>query len=80
LPAATWLRIARANEGRPTACLLIGPSPIGRSARGASVVIEGATCWTGTSPQSRQFLGFEPTLNRRPFRSAPACALPAAQR
>jgi hypothetical protein len=61
LPAATWLRIARANEGRPTACLVIGPVPIGRSARGASVVIEGATCWTGTSPQSRQFLGFRPT-------------------
>jgi hypothetical protein len=64
LPAATWMRIARANEGRPTACLLIGPAPIGRSARGISVVLEGRTIWRGTSPQSRQFLGFEPELRK----------------
>jgi hypothetical protein len=67
LPAATWMRIARANEGRPTACLLIGPAPIGRSARGLSVVLEGRTIWRGTSPQSRQFLGFEPALRQGNF-------------
>ena len=64
LPAATWMRIARANEGRPTAGLLVGPAPIGRSARGISVVLEGRTIWQGTSPQSRQFLGFQPELRK----------------
>jgi hypothetical protein len=64
LPAATWMRIARVNEGRPTACLLIGSAPIGRSARGISVVLEGRTIWRGASPQSQQFLGFEPELRR----------------
>jgi hypothetical protein len=64
LPPATWLRIARANEGRPTACLLIAPSPIGRSARGASVVIRGETRWGGASPQARRFLGFRPRVQQ----------------
>jgi len=58
LPASTWMRIARANEGQPTACLLVGSGPLGRSARGASVVMAGGTRWAGGSPQARQFLGF----------------------
>jgi hypothetical protein len=58
LPAATWMRLARANDGRPAACLLVAPAPLGRSARGVSVVIAGEKQWIGASPQTRQFLGF----------------------
>jgi hypothetical protein len=67
LPAATWLRIARANEGRPTAGLLIVPAPVGRSPRGASVVIQGEARWTGASPQARRFLGFRPIIRHGNF-------------
>ncbi len=68
LPAATWMRIARANEGRLTACLLLGPVPLGRSARGVSVSLAGRRLWRGTTPQSREFLGVQPAL--RPIRAA----------
>ena len=67
LPPATWLRIARANEGRPSACLLIAPAPLGRSARGASVIIQGGTRWGGASPQARRFLGFRPEVRQGNF-------------
>ena len=57
LPAATWLRLAHANEGRKTVCLLVGDAPIGRSARGASVQLSAARVWTGDSLQSRRLGG-----------------------
>jgi len=57
LPLATWMRLARANEGQPTVCLLIGPAPLGRSARGATVELSGTATWTGTSAQSRRLSG-----------------------
>ena len=37
LPFTTWRRLAHANEGQATVCLLVGRVAIGRSARGASV-------------------------------------------
>ncbi len=58
LPPATWLRIAHANEGQPTACLLIGESPMGRSARGRSLELRANPVWTGTSAQSQRFQGW----------------------
>jgi hypothetical protein len=57
MPAATWLRLAHVNEGRPTAGLLVGESPMGRSARGVSWHLEPAPYWTGTSAQTRRFAG-----------------------
>jgi hypothetical protein len=59
LPYTTWMRLAHANEGQPTVCLLVGDSSVGRSARGASVELEGTGRWTGSSRQSRRFGGFE---------------------
>jgi recA bacterial DNA recombination protein len=59
LPSTTWLRLAHANAGRETACLLVGEAPMGRSARGASVRLETTRRWTGASRQSRRFSGFE---------------------
>jgi hypothetical protein len=54
LPAATWLRLAHANEGRKTVCLLVGEAPMGRSARGATVQLSSSRLWTGDSMQSRR--------------------------
>jgi RecA/RadA recombinase len=59
LPPATWLRLARANEGQPTVCLLVGDGAMGRSARGVSVHLRAATRWTGSSPQSRRLAGLD---------------------
>jgi hypothetical protein len=59
LPLATWMRIAHVNEGRDTACLLVGEAPMGRSARGVSVRLTASGRWTGTSAQSRRFAGFD---------------------
>jgi hypothetical protein len=59
LPWTTWLRLAHANEGRDTVCLLVGEAALGKSARGASVHLEAAHAWTGTSAQSRRFAGLE---------------------
>jgi hypothetical protein len=57
LPAATWLRLARALEGRDTVVLLLGEAPMGRSARGATVRLEGLRRWIGESARSRRFGG-----------------------
>jgi hypothetical protein len=59
LPWTTWRRLAHANEGRPTAGLIVGQEPMGRSARGRSLTIERRTIWVGDSPQSRRFGGCE---------------------
>jgi hypothetical protein len=59
LPAATWMRLARANEGRDTACVLVGQAPMGRSARGVTLRLESTRRWTGTSLQSRRLDGLD---------------------
>jgi hypothetical protein len=55
LPLATWMRIAQVNEGRDTACVLVGNASMGKSARGASVRLEASSQWTGQSAQGRRF-------------------------
>lgn len=57
LPATTWMRIARSNEGRPAVCLLVGSTPLGRSARGVTVQLSGSRCWSGASLQSHRLMG-----------------------
>jgi recombination protein RecA len=59
LASSTWMRLAHANAGRQTVCLLVGEQPMGRSARGVSVRLTSARRWSGDSPQSRRFAGFE---------------------
>src|SRR5579862_407783 len=59
LPLSTWMRIAHVNEGRDTACLLVGETSMGRSARGVTVRVSASARWTGQSPQSRRFGGFD---------------------
>ena len=79
LPAATWLRLARALEGRDTVVLLLGEAPMGRSARGASVRLEGSRRWAGHSARSRRFDGFDvrATISQawRPALAAPVWRL-----
>jgi hypothetical protein len=64
LPPATWLRLAHANEGRSSAGVLIGPSPMGRSARGRTIALAGRPIWTGDSAQSWRFGGLDVLLSR----------------
>jgi RecA/RadA recombinase len=59
LPATTWMRLARANEGRDTACLLVGAVHLARSARGVSVRLEASARWAGASLQSRRLGGLD---------------------
>jgi hypothetical protein len=49
LPFTTWLRVQRIVEGSDTACLLIGPEPLARSAGGLTVLCTGQTSWSERS-------------------------------
>jgi hypothetical protein len=57
LPHTTWLRVQRAIEGSDTACVLIVPEPIARSAGGLTLTLTGRSRWEGTSAQSRRLAG-----------------------
>ena len=59
LPYNTWLRIQRTIEGSDTACVLLGPEPIGRSAGGLTLTFTGRSSWAGTSDRSRRLTGTE---------------------
>lgn len=62
LPFTTWLRVARALEGRDTACVLLAPEPIARSAAGQTVALRAigpAGRWSGESDRARLFRGFD---------------------
>ena len=45
LPFTTWLRVQRIVEGSDTACVLVGPEPMARSAGGLTVLCAGQTKW-----------------------------------
>ena len=47
LPFTTWLRLQRIVEGSDTACLLVTPEPLARSAGGLTVMCTGRTTWSG---------------------------------
>ncbi len=57
IPASSWLRLAHANEGRDTVCLLMADAPMARSPRGWSVRLTARARWTGDSAQRRRFEG-----------------------
>jgi hypothetical protein len=46
LPFTTWMRVQRTIEGSETACLIAGPHPIGRSAGGLTLTLDGVSRWT----------------------------------
>lgn len=49
LPFTTWMRVQRTIEGSETACLIAGPHPIGRSAGGLTLTLDGVSRWTGSA-------------------------------
>jgi hypothetical protein len=59
LPMTTWLRLQRTIEGSETACLLVVPEPLARSAGGLTVVLSGAARWAGTAARSRRLTGID---------------------
>lgn len=53
IPFTTWLRVQRVIEGSDTACVLIAPQPLARSAAGVTLSMAGATRWMGDADPSR---------------------------
>src|SRR5436190_3520948 len=57
IPFTTWLRVQRAVEGRDTACVLMAPVPVSRSAGGVTLALTGRTTWDGATDRSRRVSG-----------------------
>jgi recombination protein RecA len=57
IPFTTWLRIQRSVEGRDTACVLVAPQPMARSAGGVTLTLGGTASWAGDSDRSRHLGG-----------------------
>jgi RecA/RadA recombinase len=70
LPHTTWMRLAHANAGQSTVCLLVGDAAMGRSARGATAELAATARWTGASPQSRRLAGLDIQARVRDARHA----------
>jgi hypothetical protein len=62
LPFTTWLRVQRTIEGSETACLLVGPHPIARSAGGLTLLLSGGSRWAGHADRSRRLAGLDITV------------------
>lgn len=59
IPFTTWMRLQRVIEGSDTACVLLTPEPLARSAGGLTMALAGHTAWTGESRQSRRLAGLD---------------------
>ena len=59
LPFTTWLRVQRVVEGSDTACVLIAPEPLARSAGGLTLSLAVRPTWAGVAERSRRFAGLE---------------------
>jgi hypothetical protein len=57
LPFTTWLRVQRVIEGSDTACVLVVPEPVARSAGGLTLALTGQASWTGAANRSRRLTG-----------------------
>ena len=57
LPFITWLRIQRVVEGRDTACVLLTPQPLARSAGGLTLSLGAHTRWAGDADRNRHLTG-----------------------
>src|SRR2546423_4847208 len=62
LPFTTWLRVQRIIEGSDTACLLVAPQPLARSAGGLTLLLAGRTRWTGDADRNRHLTGTDVTM------------------
>ena len=61
LPFTTWLRLARAIEGSETIGIVVGPTAMGRSAVGRSIVLgtSRSTQWSGCGTKHLVFRGID---------------------
>ena len=59
IPFTTWLRVQRTIEGSDTACVLIAPEPIARSASGLTVMLTGQATWEGNAQRNRRWTGMD---------------------
>lgn len=63
LPFTTWFRLQRTIEGSRTACLLVAPASIARSAAGVTIEVsrvpDSGHRWSGGPGQLRRFLGLD---------------------
>jgi recombination protein RecA len=57
IPFTTWMRVQRIVEGSDTACVLVVPEPVARSAGGVTLTVAGQTVWAGESARSRRVSG-----------------------
>jgi recombination protein RecA len=57
LPFTTWMRVQRIVEGSDTACVLVVPEPLSRSAGGVTLMLTGTPAWAGNSDRSRMLDG-----------------------
>ena len=54
LPYTTWIRVQRTIEGGDTACLVVVPAPLARSAGGLTLALAARPGWAGDSDRSRR--------------------------
>jgi recombination protein RecA len=59
LPFTTWMRLQRSVEGSETACVLVVPEPIARSAGGITLSLAASATWSGAAERSRRLTGLE---------------------
>jgi hypothetical protein len=59
IPFTTWLRVQRTIEGSDTACVLVVPEPLARSAGGLTLSLSARTCWSGAADRSRLLSGLD---------------------
>lgn len=57
IPFTTWLRVQRTIEGSDTACVLVAPEPLARSAGGLTLSLSGQSRWIGDADRSRRLAG-----------------------
>ena len=74
LPFTTWLRVQRIVEGSDTACLLVVPEPLARSAGGFTVMCTGQTTWAGPTGGARLAAGLTAGLSAGALAKAEALA------
>lgn len=62
LPFTTWLRVQRIIAGSDTACLLVAPQPLARSAGGLTLLLAGRARWAGDADRNRHLAGADVTV------------------
>ena len=59
VPFTTWMRVQRIVEGSDTACVLVVPEPLARSAGGVTLTLGARPVWAGESNRSRRLDGLD---------------------